>query len=124
MTRDKLCLIRILLGILGLFPECAGAKRKHRDIVDLHVRFVATGSSIRSSWAGNMDVYLVEADNGRDDKPAYAWLVDDYLSCQSPLSRELLVSEAGSVVRAQRDALRDAPLAGKPIRTAPGASWP
>lgn len=84
------------------------------------VRFLATSTVIHSAAGSNEDTYLAELTLAPQEVPLLARLIDSFPSAASPLSKEVLISPKGSVLRVVRDTSCDRPYSKIILRTAPG----
>lgn len=106
-----------------LLGGCVSAKaiRPNNRILRARVRFLATSSSIHSSWAGNQDVYLARIEfQGKAEGISLALLVDEYPSYGIGIPSDVLTSQSTQSFRLRRDRSCDVAYGLLPLRTAPG----
>ena len=84
------------------------------------VRFIATSTIVHSAWSGNQDVYLAELRAKSGGASFLAKLVDEYPGYGNPISHDLLVSGATSLVKMNRDPACDVRYVDMPLRAAAG----
>ena len=85
------------------------------------VCFVATSTSIHDSYSGSEDVFLAEAQIGRNTTPPILIkLVDQYPVYRVPISPQILRSTTGTWLHLRRDPECDVSFFEMPLRTAPG----
>lgn len=112
--------VLVILFLLFGSPSATAATHSLHSSRAL-VRFVATSTSIRSSYAGSEDVFLAEASFGKEaESPILVKLVDRYPPYKAPIKLETLVSPPGTWLHLRRDVECDVALSAMPLRTAPG----
>jgi len=111
----------MLIGALAFAsPKMRAASPRPHPVV-AKVRFLATSTSTRSTYAGSEDVYLAEvAFPGRTDDELPVRLIDDYPEYRGPIGPDVLQATHFTRFRLLRDATCDIALADMPLRTAPG----
>lgn len=110
----------LVVALVGPHSAHASPPSKARTI-NAGVKFLATSSSVRSSWAGNVDIYLAELRlGGRPAENTLAWLIDEYPSGRSGISTDILTATDITMFRLHRDRGCDAAFGSMPLRTAPG----
>jgi hypothetical protein len=110
----------IVVALTGPHSVHASTPTKARTI-KAGVKFLATSSSVRSGWAGNMDIYLAELRLGASPtENTLAWLIDEYPSGRSGISTDILTAADITVLRLHRDRGCDTAFGSMPLRTAPG----
>ncbi|MGB9144547.1 MAG: hypothetical protein WCC14_01880 [Acidobacteriaceae bacterium] len=93
----------------------------HPHPVEARVRFLATSTSMRSTYAGDEDVYLAEVViSEKTDDGLLVRLVDDYPEYRRPISSEILQAAHFTRFRLLRDTNCDIAFTDMPLRTAPG----
>lgn len=92
----------------------------HKHGQRAQVRFLATSTLIRGTWGQNEDTYLAQMILPRQNEAVLVRLVDAYPNETPPLSRAVLISDSGTVLRVQRDEGCDRRFGEFPLRTAPG----
>lgn len=118
MCGKRVLSIFTAIVLAGFMPADAISSSKSRT-VRAHVRFLATSTSIRSSWAGNQDVYLSQIEFNGSAK-TLARLIDEYPSYRVALPYEVLTSASATSFRLRRDRGCDVAYGLMPLRTAPG----
>lgn len=114
-------LLSIIVILMSSPMPALGVTRAGKEIVRTNVRFLATSTSIRSSWAGNQDVYLVQIElPGRAKQATLARLVDEYPSYRAAIPSEVLMSSSATSFRLERDRGCDITYGLMLLRTAPG----
>lgn len=119
MISNSLARITTLILFIAVSASMAGAwphKRGHK----VQVRFVATSTLVRGTWGQNEDIYLAELSLSHDTESVLVRLIDAYPNEAPPLSREILMSDSGILLRVRRDSECDRPSAQMLLRTAPG----
>lgn len=111
-----------LIALLAMLAASANiaAARDHRQVQRLRVRFLATGSEIHGTWGMNEDDFLASKVSRDGTEGQLIFLVDEYVSGTLSLSRDVLTSESGTVLRLKRDTMCDRPFGQIPLRAAPG----
>jgi hypothetical protein len=113
-----------ILSVVVLFAglqSCSASNRLGRQTFKGRIRFLATTTSIRSSWAGNQDIYLATIQfQGRGDEAALARVIDEYPSYRVAIPSEVLASSSSTSFRLRRDRSCDVAYGLMSIRTAPG----
>jgi hypothetical protein len=109
-----------IAALLMLAVLVQTSEAKTHDVLKARVRFLATGSIIRTTWGSNRDEYLVEVTATPEGESVLARMIDDYASYQPPLSFAVLTSQAGSALTIRRDPRCEMPYATMQLRTAPG----
>jgi hypothetical protein len=109
------CLAATSLFILAL---SASALKRSRDL-KVRVRFLATSTIVRGSWAYNQDTYLAEFIPSSGDEQVLVRLVDEYFNAAPPISHEALTSSTGTILRVRRDSQCDLPYTDILLRTKP-----
>lgn len=92
----------------------------HRQGQKVRVHFLATSTLIRGTWGPNEDTYLAQLLLPKQNEAVLVRLVDAYPNEWPPLAREVLTSDAGTVLPLKRDAKCDRPFGEILLRTAPG----
>lgn len=110
------CLAATSLFILAL---SASALKRSRDL-KVRVRFLATSTIVRATWAYNQDTYLAELIPSGGNEEALVRLVDEYFNAAPPISHEALTSSTGTIFKVRRDAQCDLPYMDILLRTRPG----
>jgi hypothetical protein len=105
---------------VALSIACAASAREGTHTTSARIRFLATSWVIRGTSGPNQDTYLAEMLPINTDPPFLIYLIDDYANEFPSISRETLVSQAGSVMRVRRDAQCDMLFRQINLRTAPG----
>jgi len=83
--------------------------------------FVATSTSVHNSYSGSEDVFLAEAQIGKNTvPPVLVKLVDHYPPSRAPMSQLILTSAAGTWLHLKRDPRCDVSFSAMPLRAAPG----
>lgn len=112
------------LIVIACLPFCslpAKARGPSSRSPKARVRFVATSTSIHGSYSGSEDVFLAEAQIGKDTTPPILIkLVDQYPPYRIPISSRILHSATGTWLRLRRDGGCDISFSAMPLRTAPG----
>ncbi len=92
--------------------------------IKVTVQFLAESTAVRSSWAMNQYVYLVEVVSHRDYSNSGAMLarlIDEFPPYDtSGSSSAMKIVSTGAAMRIVRDASCDVAYAKMPLRTAPG----
>jgi len=112
----KVGMIVLLAGVSSSPLKAWPHKHGHK----VQVRFLATSTLVRGTWAQNEDTYLAELNLSHGTESVLVRLVDAYPNEAPPLSREVLTSQSGTALRVNRDAECDRPFGEMPLRTAPG----
>ena len=120
--------MRRMWGVLSIVilvctsPQSATAgKRSQIRIVRAHVRFLATSSSVHSSWGGSEDIYLAEIEfGGTARETGLVWLIDEYAPYRVSIPTAMLTSTSMTSFRLRRDRGCDVAYGLMPLRTAPG----
>ena len=105
--------------IAGLMTVTAEAW-PHRHGEKARVRFLATSTLIRGTWGENEDTYLAQLVLPKENEAVLVRLVDTYPNEWPPLPREVLTSDAGTILPVKRDAECDRPFGEILLRAAPG----
>lgn len=114
-TLTAFSLVVLSASFAMAWPGAAPRSRK------LSVRFLAAGIFLRSFWTYNEDNYLAEALPSRGGgQPELIWLIDRYPGFDTPLSRDQLTAQTGSLLRLRRDPQCDRAYGGAVLHTAPG----
>lgn len=92
--------------------------RRHGS--NMRVHFVATSTLVRGTWGLNEDTYLAQLLLTKSGQEVLVRLVDAYPNEWPPLSREVLISQSGTMLRVKRDTQCDLPYSRMLLRTAPG----
>lgn len=92
----------------------------HRHGQKARVRFLATSTLIRGTWGPNEDTYLAQLLLPKQNETVLVRLVDAYPNEWPPLARDILRSDAGTLLAVKRDAECDRPFGEILLRTAPG----
>lgn len=112
--------IRILaVTSLCIAPISAKARQRSHD-EKVSVRFLATSTIVRGTWAYNQDIYLAELTPSAGGEQVLARLVDEYFNAAPPISHEALTSSTGTIFRVRRDSQCDLRYADILLRTRPG----
>ena len=109
----------LTVATLLIISLCASALKRNRDL-KIHVRFLATSTIVRGSWAYNQDTYLAEFIPSSGDEQVLVRLVDEYLNAALPISYDDLTSNTGAILRVRRDSRCDLPYGDILLRTRPG----
>jgi hypothetical protein len=112
--------IRYIPIMLLLIASTAVSARRRSDIQRATVRFLATSTVVRGTWAYNQDTYLAEFVPSGSNQPLLIRLVDEYLNAAPPISTDTLTSSTGTALRVKRDSSCDLPYADILLRTRPG----
>ena len=96
------------------------ASAKSPKYIHAQVRFLATSTSTRSSFAEDHDVYLIEVDQPDESGPELARLEDIYPPYRSALPEAILESPDWVHLKIIRDQSCDIAFEAMPLRTAPG----
>jgi hypothetical protein len=97
----------------------ASALQRSRDL-KVRLRFLATGTIVRGTWAYNQDTYLAELLPSTGGEQVLVRLVDEYFNAAPPISHDALTSNTGSAFLVRRDSQCDLPYADILLRTKPG----
>lgn len=84
------------------------------------VHFLATSTLIRGTWGMNEDTYLAQLFFPKQSAPVLARLMEAYPNEWSPLTRNVLKSDTGTILPVKRDPDCDRPFGEILLRTAPG----
>lgn len=105
--------------VIATFTAPAGAWPHERG-QKAQVRFLATGTLIRSTWTWNEDTYLAELTLTASAEPLLVRLIDSYPNEAPPLSRAVLTSSTGTALHVRRDTECDSSYGQMILRAAPG----
>jgi hypothetical protein len=114
----RLKIVTILFSTTLIAMPAAAWPRRYGQ--KMRVRFLATSTLLRGTWGWNEDTYLAEILLPKQDETVLVRLVDAYSSNWPPLAREVLTSDAGTLLPVRRDQECDRPFAEILLRTAPG----
>lgn len=103
------------------FAIAAAGEWHHKHEQKARVRFLATSTVIHGTLGPNEVTYLARLLFPRQNEAVLVRLVDAYPNEWPPLAREVLRSEAGSVLPVRRDTECYRPFGEILLRTAPGA---
>lgn len=106
------------LLIFCVFTASAMTGRPHP--IKVNARFLATSTSIRSSWSTSQDVYLIEMVPHGSDQPVLARLIDDHPEYHEMFLAKRFASTDDATLRIWRDQSCDIAFAQMPLRTPPG----
>ena len=112
--------IRYIPIILLLIASATAGARRRSDIQRVTVRFLATSTVVRGTWAYNQDTYLAELVPSESNQHLLIRLVDEYLNASPSISTDALTSGTGVALRVRRDSHCDLPYADILLRTRPG----
>ena len=108
-----------LILVAAISSNSAGAwPHKHGQTV--RVRFLATSTLVRGTFGQNEDTFLAQLLLPKQYEAVLIRLVDAYPNEWPPLAREILASDAGTVLPVERDSKCDRPFGQILLRTAPG----
>jgi hypothetical protein len=119
LIRNRSFRLAVVLAF-SILIETAPAKTPHLRPQKALVRFLAASTCIRVSLGRSQDLYLVEIALHTGSEPVLARLMDEPLPYQPPLSRDILTSTTGTILRVKRDEQCDLPYGKMLLRTAPG----
>lgn len=119
MIRDGIIRVAAVITVVCISTSAGGARSGNRG-QNAFVRFLATSTLLRATRGPNEDTYLAELSLSPGGESALVRLVDDYPSEFPPLSREVLVSRSGTLLRVKREVGCDLPYAQLVLRSAPG----
>ncbi len=108
----------VVAVLFGYVHSAIAGNRIHTQKV--HVRFLATGTLVRSNWGYNQDIYLAEMSSSTGGELRLIRLIDEYPSYSPPLAKSVLTSQAGTTFKLVRDSECDLAYAAMVLRTAPG----
>lgn len=111
--------IAALLIVITLAGPSAGAWPHHHG-KKARVHFLANSTLLRYTWGQNQDTYLAQLFFPKQSVPVLARLVDVYSNGWPSLSRKVLKSDTGTILRVERDEDCDRPYGEMLLRTAPG----
>jgi len=115
-AQSRIATILLIIAMTAGTAEAWPHHHGHR----VHVRFLATSTVIRSTWFWNEDTYLAELNFPRSNESVLVRLIDAYPSEAPPLARQVLQSDAGTVMAVKRDVECDRPFGEILLRTTPG----
>lgn len=107
----------IVVALIGNIPSFA---RNHSQTIKANVRFLATSTLLRTTWGWNRDTYLAELTPAVHGESILVRVLDAYPNQATPLSREVLKADPGTMLRVSRDTQCDLPFGQMLLRTAPG----
>lgn len=111
--------IAALLVLITVAGTSASAWPHHRG-QKARVHFLANGTLLRFTWGQNQDTYLAQLYFPKQSAPVLARLMDVYSNGWPPLSRRVLKSDTGTILRVERHEDCDRPFGEMLLRTAPG----
>jgi hypothetical protein len=113
----RLCKVLVITCVFnsGLFVSA----RQRQESQQVRVRFLATATTVRGTWAFNQDTYLAQIDLP-DGSSSLARIFDEFMFADPPLSAAVLESKEGTVLRLRRDLSCDRSLGSMIFRAAPG----
>ena len=117
LLRSALFRSYAVLLVLTMLPFTAAAGHKKYLRVDIH--FLATSTSVQSSFGESEDVYLVEL-TMQGGEPFPARLIDGYPPYETGFTEGLLTSGSDVTGKVRRDNTCDIAFGEMPLRTAPG----
>lgn len=110
----------IAIGVLFAICASSASAWPHEEDHKALVRFMATGTLIRSTWFRNEDTYLTELNLLQSNEAVPVRLVNACLSEAPPLAPEVLKLDVGVFFAVWRDAARDRLFREILLRAAPG----
>lgn len=117
LCRLVLILNVALIALLSAAPAGAWPRRTGQRV---RVRFLATSTLIRGTFGQNEDTYLAQLLLPKANEAVLIRLIDAYANETPSISRTVLTSDAGTLLRVGRDAACDRPFGEILLRTVPG----
>jgi len=105
--------------VLALAAFSLTAAAGHKQYLQADIHFLATSTSVRSSFGESEDVYLVEL-TMQSGEPFPARLIDRYPPYETGFTEGLLTSGSDVTGKVRRDNTCDIAFGEMPLRTAPG----